>query len=209
MQKLALTLALMLALPLAAQAQEAAKKPAAKATTAAEKPSKAPISRKAAKAVEEATPVGDDTNATLNPAQLAIAKMVHTGTIKCELGASVTVTPDDKKPGFFTVGHGSAKYRVHPIESRTGAIRLEDPRAGVMWLQLGNKSMLMNQKVGQRLADECQAPQQIVFADEMLKNPPKPLFEGADPQGGPVPVLQDAPAPAAGAKSGAKSGAKK
>lgn len=183
MQKLALTLALMLALPLAVQAQEAAtKKPAAK--TAAKKPAKAPIRRSAAKAVEEVTPVGDDTNVTLNPAQLEIAKTVYTGTIKCELGASVTVAADDKRPGFFTVSSGSAKYHVHPIESRTGAIRLEDPRAGVMWLQLGNKSMLMNQKAGQRLADECQAPAQIAFSDEMHKNPPKPLFEGADPQPG-------------------------
>ena len=46
-----------------------------------------------------------------------------------------------------------------------------------MWLQLGNKSMLMNQKQGLRLADECQAPQQVTVAEEMKKNPPKSLFE--------------------------------
>ena len=47
---------------------------------------------------------------------------------------------------------------MHPVESRTGAIRLEDPKRGAMWLQLGNKSMLMSQKLGQRLADECHEP---------------------------------------------------
>ena len=41
-----------------------------------------------------------------------------------------------------------------------------------------------NQKMGLRLADDCQAPQQLAFADEMKKNPPKSLFEGADPQPG-------------------------
>lgn len=194
MQRLALPLALILALPLAAQAQQAAQKASDK--LAAKKPAKAPISRSAAKAVEATTPVSDDPNLALNPAQLEIAKMVHTGTIQCELGASVTVTADDSKPGFFNVSSGNAKYRVHPIESRTGAIRLEDPRAGVLWLQLGNKSMLMNQKAGQRLADECQAPKQIAFADEMRSNPPKPLFEGADPQPG-VRSTEAAPAPAA------------
>ena len=182
MTKLTLILAMALALPalpMAASAQDAAKKPVASST--AKKPAKAPITRRAAKAVEEVTPVSDDTNVVLDQGQLDVAKMVQTGTIKCELGASVTVTPDEHKPGFFTVSTGTTKYRVHPVESRTGAIRLEDPRAGVLWLQLGNKSMLMNQKVGQRLADECQAPAQIAFADEMRKNPPKPLFEGADP----------------------------
>jgi hypothetical protein len=60
---------------------------------------------------------------------------------------------------------------MHPVTSRTGAIRLEDPRAGALWLQLGNKSMLMSQKLGQRLADECASPDQAVMADMLKKNP--------------------------------------
>ena len=77
------------------------------------------------------------------------------GTIKCELGASVKIEASEKKTGFFILTHGSTKYFMHPVNSRTGAIRLEDPRAEAMWLQLGNKSMLMSQKQGLRLADEC------------------------------------------------------
>ena len=78
------------------------------------------------------------------------------------------------------VAHGSTKYFMHPVNSRTGAIRLEDPRAEAMWLQLGNKSMLMSQKQGLRLADECQANEQATVAEDMKKNPPKSLFDGAD-----------------------------
>lgn len=178
MKNFTLALAICLALPLAAPAY-AADKPD---TQSARKPAKKKISRKAAKELEEATPIADDGNVTLSQAELDVAKTVHTGDIKCELGASVTVTPDEAKPGFFTVSAGKTKYRMHPVESRTGAIRLEDAQNGVLWLQLGNKSMLMNQKKGERLADECQAPAQLAFADEMRKNPPKPLFEGADPQ---------------------------
>jgi hypothetical protein len=76
---------------------------------------------------------------------------------------------------------------MHPVESRTGAVRLEDPARGAMWLQLGNKSMLMSQKLGQRLADECQSPQQASFADNLKKNPapsilePAPAASGARP----------------------------
>jgi len=186
----ALIAAAALALPLVATAQTTATKPAAKAAakpaakpaaakTAAKKPTRQ-VTRRAAKAVEEVTPIDTSTDITLSEADLAVAQRVHTGKIQCELGADVTVTADDKKAGFFTVSTKGARYRMHPVESRTGAIRLEDPRAGAMWLQIANKSMLMNQKEGLRLADECMAPAQVAFAEEMKKNPPKSLFEGAD-----------------------------
>jgi len=184
MKTLALLVAAAVALPFAASAQSSSTaKPAAKTTTKSTKPApkkKAPIARSAAKAVEEVTPIADDPSVVLTEAELAVAQKVFTGKIQCELGADVTVAADDKKPGFFTVSTKGARYRMHPVESRTGAIRLEDARAGAMWLQLGNKSMLMNQKQGIRLADECQSPAQVAFADEMKKNPPKALFDGAD-----------------------------
>ena len=132
---------------------------------------RAPISRSAAKAVEEVTPIDDDPNVKLSEQDMEIAKRVYIGNIPCELGASVTITPNEKRPGFFLVSTKGAKFRMHPVESRTGAIRLEDPRAGAMWLQLGNKSMLMSQKQGQRLADECMSPAQLTMADELKKNP--------------------------------------
>jgi len=183
MKKIALIAPVALALPLAALAQDAAKpaaKPAAKSTTAKAPAKKHQVTRKAAKAVEEVTPINTDTDVTLSDTDLAVAQRVSVGKAQCELGADVTVTPDEKKPGFFTVTTKGLKYRMHPVESRTGAIRLEDPRAGAMWLQLGNKSMLMNQKAGLRIADECQTDAQVAFAAEMKKNPPKALFEGAD-----------------------------
>ena len=179
MKKIALIAALALALPFAATAQTPAAKPAAKAE-AKKAPPKKQVTRKAAKAVEEVTPIADETNIVLTDADLEVAKRVSLGKAQCELGADVTVAADEKKPGFFNVSTKGVKYRMHPVESRTGAIRLEDPRAGAMWLQLGNKSMLMNQKAGLRIADECQTAEQVAFAEEMKKNPPKSLFEGAD-----------------------------
>ncbi|KAF1046841.1 hypothetical protein [Xylophilus sp.] len=157
-------------------------KPAAARAAAAKKPArpKARIAKTAAKAVEEVTPVDDDPNITLSEADLEVAKRVYVGAIKCELGANVQIDADEKHPGFFTVRTAQVRYRMHPVESRTGAVRLEDPRAGAIWIQLGNKSMLMNQKIGERLADECQGTQQVAFAEEMKKNPPKSLFEPAD-----------------------------
>lgn len=174
--------ALVLSLPVAALAQTAttapvAPKSAPKAAGAATgndavQQKKAPIRRSAAKAVEENTPIDTDTSITLSPEDLEVAKRVYVGSIPCELGASVTITPNEKRPGFFTVAvTKGARFSMHPVGSRTGAIRLEDPKGGAMWLQLGNKSMLMSQKLGQRLADECMSPAQVTFADELKKNP--------------------------------------
>jgi hypothetical protein len=82
-----------------------------------------------------------------------------------------------KREGYFFVTRGINRFVMHPVESRTGAIRLEDPARGALWLQLGNKSMLMNQKEGKRLADECQSPEQVAFANEMKNRPPVNILE--------------------------------
>ncbi len=130
----------------------------------------------AQKAIEEATPVDDDPDVNLSPEELATARKVYTGDIPCELGATVHITPH-KREGFFIVRAGIQRFRMQPVESRTGAIRLEDPRAGAMWLQLGNKSMLMSQKMGRRLADDCMAPAQAAMAETLKKNPLPSLLE--------------------------------
>ncbi|MDO5623395.1 MAG: hypothetical protein Q4G71_01765 [Pseudomonadota bacterium] len=173
-------------------AKPAAQKPAPKAAANTRKPaananSKATAQRKpatskgvparTARAVEAATPVETLTQ-RLSDAEQAIARNVHTGAIQCELGQNVTVTPDAKNPGFFHITAGKQRYYMHPVESRTGALRLEDNRAGAMWLQLGNKSMLLNQKLGQRVADECAAPQQREFAAQLKNNPQPDLLGG-------------------------------
>jgi hypothetical protein len=166
-------------LSFAAQAQTATPpaKPAAKAA-----PAKAPL--KAAtrrEAIELSTPIHDDDPADkLTPAELEIAKRVYVGEIKCELGAQVKVTAR-KREGYFLVSHGINRFVMHPVESKTGAIRLEDPARGALWLQLANKSMLMSQKEGKRLADECAGTEQAAFAKNMK----------------PVNLLEPAPAAAA------------
>ena len=150
-------------------------------TVTAKKPvvkkSSAEIRRSALKAVEEVTPIDEDLNITLSAEDIELAKRVYVGSIPCELGAAVSITPNEKRPGFFMVQTKNTRFTMHPVESRTGAIRLEDPKAGALWLQLGNKSMLMSQKMGQRLADECMSQAQITFADEIKKNPPISILD--------------------------------
>jgi len=150
----------------------------------------------AVKKVEEAVPVDDDPAYTLTPADLEVAKLVHVGDIPCELGATVHITPH-KREGFFIVRTGIQRFRMHPVESKTGAIRLEDPVAQAMWLQLGNKSMLMSQKMGRRLADECMSPAQATMAEALKKNPMPSLLEPLPAAAVPPAAVPTAAAPTA------------
>ena len=129
-------------------------------------------------AVRHAAPVrAEQPAAPLGQEELGIAQRVHQGHLSCELGASVRIEPDQAQPGYFNVLGKGFHYRMHPVVTSTGAIRLEDRQAGAVWLQLANKSMLMDQKKGQRLADDCAHPDQMAFAAQMKNNPPPPLIE--------------------------------
>ncbi|MEG1282683.1 MAG: hypothetical protein RSD57_19795 [Comamonas sp.] len=118
------------------------------------------------------------TQQTLTPAELAIAEQVYQGRINCELGASVSIAKDSVNPGYFFVEGKGFKYHMSPVGTTTGTVRLEDVHAGAMWLQVANKSMLINRKMGQRMADECMSPEQNQVAEAIKKNPPAALFEG-------------------------------
>ena len=88
--------------------------------------------------------------------------------------------PTKRSPASSPSPPRGLRYRMHPVESRTGAIRLEDPRAGAHVAAAGQQVDAHEPEAGLRIADECQNAEQVAFAEEMKKNPPKPLFEGAD-----------------------------
>ena len=118
----------------------------------------------------------------LTDEEMELAKRVHVEVIPCEMGSSVSVTAHEKEPGFFRVKTRTASFLMRPVSSRTGALRLEDARAEALWLQLSNKSMLMSQKLGQRLADECIGPEQAIVAEGLKKNPAHSIFDAALPE---------------------------
>jgi hypothetical protein len=111
------------------------------------------------------------TTKTLSDEQLVIAEMVTTGRISCADGHSVTITPDAKIKGAFDLKFGSSKYDVEPMPTKSGAIRLEDRKTGIVFMQLANKSMLFNERAGKRLADDCINASQQAVADQMKSQP--------------------------------------
>jgi len=190
------TSALLIALPLALLAQTPVK---AVHKTKRLAPSQVEIK---SKAVQMAAGIRA-AEAALSPAELAIAALIYQGNMPCELGASVNVTADPNAPGYFDLQIKNLKFRMTPVVTSTGAIRLEDQHAGAVWLQLSNKSMLMNQKLGQRLADVCMNPEQVIVAERLIKNPAPslldaPIVVASDPKPpvavpSPAPSLPDAP----------------
>lgn len=200
---------LFLAAPGLATAQTAAKAKAVQPDGANVKPAakKAPKKKSAAtashtnlKSAAKNVAAGiEAAEAALTPAELAIAERVDVGTLPCELGASVTLMKDPKVPGYFDMHGKNFKYRMFPVLTSTGAIRLEDQKLGAVWLQLANKSMLMNQKLGIRLADECMSPAQMAVAEALKLNPPISLLDAPKPTAVAVAPQVAAPAPPASA----------
>ncbi len=162
----------------AALAQQAPEKSEKKVTKPAPRPtsSRSELKSKASQTAAGVSAADD----ALTPGELAIAERVYTGKLPCELGASVTLTADAKSPGYFDVRVKNLKFRMFPVETTTGAIRLEDRKAGAVWLQLANKSMLMNQKLGQRLADSCMNPAQVAVALALEKTPGRSVLDAPD-----------------------------
>lgn len=161
------------AAPEAASAASAASAVSAAAASAASsvatkpqaaKPAKPAVAAKPAKSGKE--PAKEPAVATAAPVvvqpltegQLDVVPLVQTGRNNCEDGKAVFVTPIADRPGYFSVTFAKRAFLMTPQETTTGAVRLEDKKAGAVWLQIPTKSMLMDNKAGLRLADECHVP---------------------------------------------------
>ena len=89
---------------LAQTSSEAATKPATKTTTKAAPKKPQSASRiELNSAANQAAAGIRAADVALTPAELAIADRVHTGTMPCELGASVSLEADPRTPGFFNL----------------------------------------------------------------------------------------------------------
>lgn len=99
-----------------------------------------------------------------SPAQLAAAERVYYGTYACEFDKTVHVSTLPKYPGYAELRFGKSVYVMKPVESPTGAVRLEDVKGETLVVQIAAKSMLLNVRTGQRLLDGCVSEQQAKFA---------------------------------------------
>lgn len=126
----------------------AKKAPAKKAPAKKAAPRRTPAKKAPEPEPEVPPPPADD-------AQRAAATLVYTGPYVCELNKTLSVTPDTQHEAYMDVLFGKSRYLVKPVLSTTGAVRLEDVKGQALMVQIAQKSMLLDVKVGQRLADDC------------------------------------------------------
>ena len=164
----------------AAPAQKTVPKPAAKPVPA--------TSRQQVRSEAKGLALATEVTEAINDAQLDIAARVLTGTADCEFNQRIEVQPVEGKAGYFTVSHQGKRYRMVPRETATGAVRLEDPVNGIVWLQIPVKSMLMNAQRGQRMVDACtHSEQRAALAAATAAGQSANSGIGIVPQAAPVP----------------------
>ena len=149
-----LTLALLFGFGVAAQAQTSAP---VKHTKKAPQPA---TSREILSSQAKGLALATDTTEEIDANRLGIAARVLTGKAQCEFNLSVDVEPLAGKPGYFQVHFKNASYVMVPEETTTGAIKLQERRSGVIWLQIPTKSMLLDEREGHRLVDACTLAEQ-------------------------------------------------
>jgi len=93
--------------------------------------------------------------------QMAAFDRVNLGVSQCEFRQTVSINKSTQHPGYVDLGFKGKQWLMKPVLSSTGALRLEDVRGETLFIQIRNKSMLMNQKSGQRLVDDCVHPSQL------------------------------------------------
>ena len=111
-----------------------------------------------------------------SPAPTASAGEVWAGTYQCEHAEKVSMRPG-QGPDMVELQWKTQRWQMRRVDSRSGAMRLEDAGARMVWIQLPNKSMLLDQRQGRRLLDECQHDIQVQTAAQMKTNPPPALFD--------------------------------
>lgn len=150
------------------------------------KPGKSKAARAVVPVVIAADPVLEPL--VLTDADKVLIDKVSLGNVPCELGANVVLTANPTQSGRFVLEHNKRRFHMVVMPTTTGAIRLEDSAQGAVWLQLANKSMLMDQKNGRRLADACMNAAQMQVAEAMERSPAPGLLD-------PLPAVAQVPQP--------------
>jgi hypothetical protein len=85
-----------------------------------------------AKPARKAPPVV--TLAEASPEQLAAAERTHFGVYACEFNQTIDVGMNPKTPGYVDVKFLKDTYTMKPVQSSTGALRLEDVKGKTLLL---------------------------------------------------------------------------
>lgn len=111
---------------------------------------KTKTSAKAAKTSEAHHPAAKDENEAEPDIQSSKNVEYH-----CELGNSLTMYHNLDDEQTLAMRWKKKLYRLTRVGTTTGALRFENPVAGLVWIGIPAKSLLLDSHKGQQLANEC------------------------------------------------------
>ena len=149
-----------------------AAKPAVKKAPAKKVVKKAPKKEAHPKATAVSSgkkiPLEEDSDDESSEPEIAGTKTYE---FNCELGNKVTIYRNDGDEKYIAIRWDKRVRRLSRVATTTGAKRFENHLAGLVWIGIPAKSMLLDSKKGQQLANEC-----------VLNNPaPTTAGDGATP----------------------------
>jgi hypothetical protein len=130
----------------------------------APKPAAKPVAKAAAKgapAKKIPAPPPEPVLTEADEAQVAASERTYLGEYACEFKEKVQIDKHPKVAGYINVAWKKQVITMKPVLSSTGALRLEDVTGRTLMIQIANKSMLLDTKIGQRLLDDCIHPEQV------------------------------------------------
>jgi hypothetical protein len=78
----------------------------------------------------------------------------------CELGNKLSVYRHKDDDQHIALRWHKRLHQMTRVQTTTGANRYESPKKGLVWIGIPAKSMLLDAKRGQQLANECRSAEQ-------------------------------------------------
>jgi hypothetical protein len=86
----------------------------------------------------------------------AAGRMVlQAGTYRCELNRNVEIRQISADGQTMEISWAGKTHSLQAVNARSGALRFENAADGLTWLVIVGKSMLLDSRKGQQLANEC------------------------------------------------------
>ena len=76
---------------------------------------------------------------------------------RCEMNDALTIYTNTDDSEHIALRWKNHIHRLSRITTSTGADRFENKKAGLVWINIPSKGMLLDSKHGQQLANDCKA----------------------------------------------------
>lgn len=114
------------------------------------------------KIVETKGNISDDagTNSEID-ADLKLSSQLE---YKCELGNSVTLYSIENNDQYINMRWKNRFYKLNRVNTTTGAYRYENEKAGLVWINIPSKGLLLDSLRGRQLANECKSDATVLVS---------------------------------------------